>query len=215
MTAQLENVVVKVINAVVFAVVVGSLLFVDFTGRGRLWDTIRGVQKAEVATLAAPDKANVQQAEGGDRFMVAQQEEPAAEQAPEAQPAQPAQPTASELAAQVPDISGSKARSPRRLSTSLSGLNDPSRQASQQTSASIDGSAYRQQAPAAAQEAPTGAAYTAEMPTDEQAAKAIAARYARTARADMMGRAAGPVYNLKGNKSAPAPSIGQLAAPGQ
>lgn len=214
MTAQLENVVVKVINAVVFAVVVGSLLFVDFTGRGRLWDTIRGVQKAEVA-LQAPEKANVQQAEGGDRFMVTQQEEPAAEQAPAAQPAQPAQPTASELAAQVPDISGTKARSPRRLTTSLSGLNDPSRQASMQTSASIDGSTYRQQAPAAAQEAPTGSAYTAEMPTDEQAAKAIAARYARTARADMMGRAAGPVYNLKGNKSAPAPSIGELATPGQ
>lgn len=193
MNERLENLLVRLLHGAVIAITAWSVLTIDFTGRGRLIDRLRGVEKGAVADaeLSAPQKAKLNGAGSQDRVM-AVAGDLGSEQAAERRGAM----SAAELAAQVPDVASALGK-PKRLSTKLASLDDPSRMASQQTSAMAAPAPAYVEAAAVAAPAPAGTSYSIEPPSaDEPQRRAVASRYG-SGRGDMMGRAAGPVYNIK------------------
>lgn len=201
MSEKLENFLVKLLHGAVLAVAAYSLLTIDFAGRGRLIDQIRGKKEspADVAALAAPTKANLQRADGRDRLI--EVAPPAV--VPEQIPAERQRSlTAAELAAQIPDVNGRTANGPKRLTTKLTSLDDPSRSASQTSAAGAESSPAYIEASAVAAPTAGGSDYSAAPPSQDEPrkARAVASRYGGSGRSDMMGNSAGPVYNINKKK---------------
>lgn len=200
MSEKMENLLVKLLNLGVFAVTAWTIVSVDFTGRGSILAQLRGQEPsaADRSALAAPSKASLQQAEGGDRSLIVAERQEAAP-APQRERVL----TAAELAAQVPVVAGRSAagkEAPRKLNSTLAGLDDPSRRASQQTSAGYNAPAYIEAA-AVASPSPVGTTYSNEPPAEDAKPqrRAVASRYSASGRSDMMGNSGGgPVYNIKG-----------------
>lgn len=201
--AKWEIVVEKLMHLGVLAVIAGSFLFIDFTGRGRLWDKLSGhkVSTEDAAALSAPTKAILTKDNDADRFLI---HEPASLPTPPAPMAaeRAQQPTAAKLASEVPEVQvrdrASKVARPR-LSSSLADIDDSSRAATQQTSASARAGSLGH-TPSVADTRPNPA-YLKEQP-EKTKQGAVASRNSRgAARVDMMGRSAAPVYNFSGNSS--------------
>lgn len=201
---KVEFIVEKILHLGVIAVIVWSFLFIDFTGRGRIWDKLTGhsVSAADAAALSAPGKAILTKDSDTDRLLI---DQPAA--APAAPAAvveeRPQEPSATELAAQVPVLKvRAQAKAPKRhLSSSLADIDDSSRASTQKTSASAGGGAAARRAPSATDTQPNPA-YLKEQPEPGSKQGAVATRNSRgAARADMMGRADAPVYNFNGKSS--------------
>lgn len=200
MSEKTENLLAKLLHFGVLAVTAWTIITVDFTGRGSILSQLKGKEPsaADRNALAAPTKSNLQRAEGGDRSLIVAEERQAApaEQRERAL-------TAAELAAQVPALQGQPAagaKTARKLNSTLADLNDPSRRASQQTSAGMSGSAYIE-ASAVASPSPAGATYSNEPPSEDARPqrRAVASRYSSNGRSDMMGNSGGsPTYNIKG-----------------
>jgi hypothetical protein len=200
MSEKTENLLVKLLNLAVGVVTAWTLLSVDYTGRGSIISQLRGEQPsaADRSALAAPGKANLQRAEGRDRSLIVPEENQIAA-APEAGRTV----TAAELAAQVPASAAAQpaAKSKSfRLKSSLTGLDDPSRRASQKTSAGLSPTPAYIEASAVAAPSPAGTVYSNEPPAEEAKPqrRAVASRYNAVGRSDMMGNSGGgPVYNIK------------------
>jgi hypothetical protein len=172
------------------------VLFVDFTSQGRFWDKLaaRVPALAKIIPPAAGSQATtvvktMPEAEGyADRTLIVGEQ--ASEESPAAtMPAAVPVPAAAQ--AQAQDV---KKMAAPRLTSSLTpfNINDNSRNRviSVPTTQAAADAAQTQAAPAAAAPAPEATA----------APRAIAAKasYGAASRSEMMGQAAGPVYNLKG-----------------
>jgi hypothetical protein len=170
------------------------VLFVDFTNHGRVWDMLaaRVPVLARIIPSAAHDQSTVvtksgpaaETAYGSRTLITAEQAQAPAEQ----------QPAAASAATAAPAQTAGKKMTPPHLTSSLSGFDV--RSAPSQTSASLDAAPI---APQAAPAAPAAAGAAAAQPQDASGTVIAAkASYGAASRSEMMGQAAGPVYNLKG-----------------
>lgn len=196
--SKFETYGVKLFNAATIAAVAYLVLFVDISGRGRGIDVLKGLVGSSTAasgpTLSKPHVVVVNGLEAdSSRMMVTPEQGPATQASVERQRG----PTAAELAAGVAPVGGAKEDS-RRLKGSLESIGE-----------FVTGSgAVTQRSAAQANNAPTyqttsyGGGADATIAASNAAADARSAgaqaRYGSAGRNDMMGRAAGPVYNLKG-----------------
>lgn len=207
--AKWEIAIEKLLRLAGLGVILWSFLFIDFTGRGRLWDRISGQQIApnDMARLSEPNKTVLTKASASDRFLVSQPDKAgAAEQTPSF-------PTAAELAAQVPPFEPrreDKAQAPH-LNSTLADLHDSRRAPTEQTSASM-GLSGIQSAPSVTDTRPTPT-YSIEQPAPLEKQPAVASRNSRGARrSDTTRSSAGPVYNLNGaGRGQAPPRIGESA----
>ncbi|MCX5797481.1 MAG: hypothetical protein NTY77_18470 [Elusimicrobia bacterium] len=168
------------------------LLFVDFSGHGRVWDKVAArvpmlakiipPAAASSATVVVKGGAGIEQVPIVDRTLIA-----SAPAAP-----QPAAAPSPATAAAAPAVAKKAPAPAPHLTSSLTGFDAHS--APSQTSAGLAGSA------AAAQDASAAAPAASAAAPQSAPAPAIAAKasYGATSRSEMMGQAAGPVYNFKG-----------------
>jgi len=183
----------RLVNAVSIAALGYFVLFVDFSNHGRIWDKLaaRIPVLAKIIPLASRD-SNTQITKNGpaaedsnvDRTLIV------TEQAP-AQASQP--PAVEPIAAATPAQTSKKSSPTPHLTSSLPSYNIHDN--SQNTIISVPTSATQQTTQAAA--APSA---TTPTPSQNVSAPAIAAKasYGTAGRSDIMGQAAGPVYNLTG-----------------
>jgi hypothetical protein len=172
-------------------------LFVDFTNHGCIWDRLsaRVPALAKFAPHTAPQDSTTSVIKGGaaqDEAASADRTLIVAEQAP-APSAKPQSPARSPVAAAAPAQAAARPAPTPHLTSSLTPFNI------------IDDSQSNViMAPAAQPGAQAAAAQNAAAPASAQsaAAPAVAAKtsYGAASRSEMMGQAAGPVYNLTGKK---------------
>ncbi|MBI5240440.1 MAG: hypothetical protein HY926_08195 [Elusimicrobia bacterium] len=187
--ATWEDWATRLVSAATIAALGYFVLFVDFTNQGRIWDKLAAhvpvlariipPQASSPGTVIVKGGAGMEQVPLENRTLIAGEAAPqaAAPQAPAQEPQAPAQAAA-------------KAPAPR-LNTSLSGFDIHS--SPSQTSARLDASAAAQPAAPA-----QGASAASAAETEPRSAIAAKASYGAASRSEMMGQAAGPVYNLKG-----------------
>ena len=194
--ASWEIWVTRLFSAGTVLALVYFVLFVDFSNHGRIWDKLA----AHVPVLAKiiPPSAGSQATEvtkggaGLEKVPIVQRTLITGEPAPAAAAPQPAAASAPETAAAAQPAA--KRTPAPHLTSSLTGFDV--RSAPSQTSASLDAAPVAQ--PAATDD--PAAAGAAPAPTQAASRSTIAAKatYGAASRSEMMGQAAGPVYNLKG-----------------
>lgn len=175
------------------------LAFVDLTGNGRLVDALRGALEERpaqswrgpmaVKTVVVPvNTVNQERREQNRMLLIPDADEPEVAVAVRAEAAQPAFPAAAAAAASAPAWKRSLAGGLRKLRIYGKG--------EERSSAS----AYVQ-APARAEEgaAAAGAEARSAARSGGASARAGYVNYGRATRSDIMGGAAGPVYNFRRN----------------
>jgi len=193
----------RLLNAGTVVVLAYFVLFINFSGQGRLWDKVVAFMPPSVSRglgLAAPQKVAAAEAPRVTRTLIMTEQSPGSP-APLAETAIAAPAVAVAVAAAAPapaQEDAQRAVPTPHLTSSLStfDLHSPGTR----TSASL-ASAPAVQSAAAPVEAP--AAQLAGIPAAETVTEADAkskTSYGSVSRGDMMGRAAGPVYNLKGKR---------------
>jgi hypothetical protein len=181
----------RLINFATVAVLAYFILFIDFSNRGRLWDKVAAfipgvtsqgsTMSMPKRVLAAPQESDV------DRTMVLVDhvKSPAADQQAVAAKVSPSAPSGS---------TGPKAMMTPHLTSSLPPVSIHTEQADIMVSAPGAAASNAPQQTAASKAAAASPAVSA--PATADATQAIS--YGTASRGEVMGRAAGPVYNLKG-----------------
>lgn len=182
------------IVALIVAAGGAAILFTDFSGQGRLWDTLQARLSGEQAFEKAPNvgvvKTQVAE-EAGNRMLVVNSAEP---ETPLAE--------APKAAAAIP--APRKKEWKKGLEGSLNFF-DPRSPATSRTSASAQAVNNIPAAPAAPSYEPAAAAAAPARSNKVAAGAAQASRasyvhYGGATRSDIMGGGAGPVYNIMGKK---------------
>jgi hypothetical protein len=194
-TAQWEFLAEKLLYLGMTAVVIWSFLFIDFPGHGRLWDRVCGISPLtaeDMAALSSPKKTDLSKDDGKDRLLISPR---GAEQ--DARGERPHNPTAAELVSQIPDAFAGEGAGNPKLTSQLWSLDDPRRAATQRTSASIAYSASARPGPSVATQTSLPV-YSMEAPRDDEGrpTATVASRRRNSSRNEIMGRSAGPVYNI-------------------
>jgi len=167
------------------------VLFIDYSGHGRLWDKVAAYLPGMASTsrgLPAPQRVTLAAAENGASrsLIAAEKAAPEPARAPSPPPIAPEE-AAPTQAAPVPHLTSTL----RTISTY-----DANARTSASAGSSFSGSSYQQAAPAASP-MPMAGSTSGAAPARKLAAQAS---YGAASRTEVMGQAAGPVYNFTGNK---------------
>ena len=190
----------RLVSAGTVACLVYFVLFVDFSNHGRIWDKLaaRVPALAKIIPAQSPDSGSRFTKSGpttedsiADRTLIVPDHSPA--------PAKKASAAAPVIATTSSPQAAQKQSSPPHLTSSLTPYNIDDN--SQNTI--INGPAARAKSTPQAIQAQAAPTATAPAQTQSSAPTAVAsskASYGAASRSEMMGQAAGPVYNLTGKK---------------